>query len=210
MSAQGLVELGKLAAQYDFIVVHDFVYGAMGFAGQTVHSFLSCPELRERTVETYSLSKAFNVPGWRVGAVLGPARWIGPLAELKGKSDYGVFLPLQIAAAYAVSSARGVIAEQVEIYERRAQMVVAGLLNIGCAVERPAAGASVWAQLPVGSRAEAPELAESLLDAYGVALLPGNVFGPEFNRYVRIALVRPEQDLGVCLRGLGELLRRDS
>lgn len=193
----------ELAARYRFIVINDFVYGEMCHAGARAVSMLEIPGASEYAAEIYSLSKAYSVPGWRVGALVGNPRLVRALSLLKAHVDYGIFLPLQHAAAAALTQDNR-IAEQVTAqYEERCQLLVAGLQRLGWDVTPPRAGCSVWARLPEWLRREGSfAVSQRLLREAGVAVYPGAAFGVSkagasdsdrhfFDEWLRFALVVP-------------------
>lgn len=183
-------------------LINDFVYGEMGYSDtQGSSALVAAPRKRSgddrlRVVEIYSLSKAYSVPGWRVGALVGDSEVVQLLGRLKSQVDYGIFLPIQEAASAALCSDEDLVAPVVEEYSKRASVLVSGLERAGWAVWAPRAGASVWSRLPeeVG-RLGSLQAAQRLLRSTGIAALPGIVFGEEFDSYLRFALVAPEARL---------------
>lgn len=205
--------LYDLATRYNFFVINDFVYGEMGFRSEPVVSLLSVANFRERACETYSLSKAYNVPGWRVAALMGQAQVINKLSKLKANLDYGLFLAIQQAAAFALTCKEDLVRNSVLNYNRRCQVFTQGLEKQGWQVQFPNAGVCVWARM-------GPELSAKLKDssksyAYSKLLLsskrvlgvPGLNYGPEFDAYMRFAMVLSEDKLRVCLQRMEELQR---
>ncbi len=176
------------------VLLNDFVYGEMVYSrgeesGRGL-SFLSIPGAADSVLETYSLSKAYNVPGWRVGALLGNTKLLGEVARLKAHIDYGVFLPLQIAAAAALTCREKLARASVSEYEQRARVLGAELKRHGWEVEAPAAGASLWARLPQPQRAAGSmNFCERALTQQGILAMPGSLFGIDYREYVRFALV---------------------
>ncbi|MFM1847498.1 MAG: hypothetical protein RL417_972 [Pseudomonadota bacterium] len=192
-------ELGavvRAAAARGVVVINDFVYGEMVHRGGAAPSILSVESGETPKVEIYSLSKAYSVPGWRVGALVGSAELVRQIVRLKSHSDYGVFLPLQIAAAAGLGVNEDLAAPLTRQYAYRARVLVEGLRRLGLSVEVPAAGASVWAELPRG-RGEAGSFpfVRRLLEEGGVFAIPGAVFGERWDRHVRFALVHGEERL---------------
>jgi len=164
-----------------------------------------------RCVEVYSLSKAYNVPGWRVGAILGDEDVVRAVARLKAHSDYGLFLPLQHAAAVALSANEDLVRPTVTAYERRLRVLAAGLRALGWEVVEPRAGASLWTRYPQGFVSSTPgraesvsvSVAETLLRKAGILVSPGVVFGRDFDAFVRFAAVVPEERLRDVVIRLG-------
>ncbi|MCO6431727.1 MAG: aminotransferase class I/II-fold pyridoxal phosphate-dependent enzyme [Deltaproteobacteria bacterium] len=176
------------------LFVNDFVYGEMGFNGAPQPSLMSAPNASAKCVEIYSLSKAYCVPGWRIGALLGNPELVSKLARLKSHIDYGIFLPLQIAAAAALTCSSDLISGVVSEYHRRARDLTSGLQRLGWRVNAPQAGASVWASPPeaaasVDNGSFSLALARRLLLEHSVLVMPGCLFGSEFDSFVRFALV---------------------
>ena len=185
--------LSEVAIRLGLFVLNDFVYGEMGLKTQAI-SMLALSGAANWGAETYSLSKAYNVPGWRVGALLGNARVVSQLAELKSLVDYGVFLPIQIAAAAALQSQEDLVAPTVANYNLRLSLLLRGLTRLGWELNAPQAGCSVWAKLPSAHRAlGATGFCQRLLREHAVVALPGEIFGSEFKAWVRFAAVMPEE-----------------
>jgi alanine-synthesizing transaminase len=193
-----LESICRSAAAWGAVVINDFVYGDMVHRGEAAPSVLSISSDGPK-VEIYSLSKAYSVPGWRVGALVGPQAIVHQVARLKSHSDYGVFLPLQMAAAAGLGVSENLVAPLTRQYEHRARVLVDGLRRLGWRVELPAAGASVWAELPVDV-AGSFEYVRQLLEEAGVFALPGKIFGAQWDRYVRFALVQGEERLREALQ----------
>jgi alanine-synthesizing transaminase len=193
--------VAKICAQYDVLLINDFVYGEMCFSGVSATSALMAREHGARCVEVYSLSKAYNVPGWRVGAIMGTSEIVSGVARLKSQADYGLFLPLQYAASFALSSQEDLVAETVQTYQRRLRVLTAGLEECGCEVKAPQAGACLWVRLPTdvvsvgGVSSESTEFAIGLLEAENLVVTPGVLFGAEYDSYVRLAAVTNEERL---------------
>lgn len=193
----------------DIFVINDFVYGELGFRNQYLASLLSVEGFKECAVETYSMSKAYGVPGWRIGAVLGNSNVVKNVAALKTHTDYGAFLPLQYAAAATLSLESDLVGPVIQQYQSRCRVLVDGLNGLGFKVTRPTSGACVWAELPENMGGEDPALSFSLqcLQRHKILLTPGGIFGKEFSRYVRIAAVKESDELSSLLQGLGSLLK---
>ena len=189
-------ELARIAERRQVCVANDFVYGEMGFDAAVGCSLLGTPYFRREGLEIYSLSKAYSIPGWRVGAALGSARLINLLGRLKSRLDYGIFLPLQAAAAAGLSAEEDLVAPVTSQYQERALALVKGLRALGFELTAPAAGCSLWARLPLAYRSMgAEEFCRRLLQEERVMLLPGSVFGAEYTDFVRLALVSPVERL---------------
>jgi len=193
----------------EVFVINDFVYGEMGFRDKTVSSMLSVEGFKEIAVETYSLSKAYSVPGWRVGGIVGCSEVVERVSKLKSHTDYGVFLPLQFAAAAALMSGEDLVKTTTQRYERRCQLMRRGLERCGWKVREPDAGASIWVKIPeflLG--AGSLDCSKRLLQETGILVLPGVVFGPEFDGYVRMAAVLAEERIHQALFRIEEFSRQ--
>jgi alanine-synthesizing transaminase len=202
VTRQWWLEIGKVCAAANVTILNDFVYGEMCFSGEPAHSALCVTEVGATAVEVYSLSKAYNVPGWRVGALVGDTDIVSTVSRLKSQADYGLFLPLQYAAAQALISGDDLVSATVQTYHRRLKVLGAGLAELGWGVTVPEAGASVWAKYPEklaegesGSRFNSVNVARHLLDLSGVVVTPGILFGSQFDGYVRLAAVTNEERL---------------
>lgn len=193
-------------AETNAIVINDFVYGEMGFSAEPV-SLLSVRRSCLRLIETYSMSKAYSIPGWRVGAVCGDKNIVQAVANLKAKSDYGLFIPLQLAAGSLLSGNRDLVEPVRTQYRRRIALSVSELGNLGFEVRTPEGGASVWARLPSRLREMGSEkFCVDLLEREGIALLPGTTFGEKYREYLRIAMVATEEKLADMFSRMHKLL----
>lgn len=207
---EGLLPVVK---QHRVIVLNDFVYGEMCFGSLTAPSMLEVRGLLEHGAETYSLSKAYSVPGWRVGAIAGQSRLVHQVSRLKAHADYGLFLPLQMASAAALTGPAELVRPACEAYRERSQVLAAGLAKLGWELKQPSAGASIWAALPgevlqVLDGRLPPEESRSLvytrllLRYAGVMFMPGAAYGAQFDNYCRVALVKPSEELREVLERL--------
>jgi alanine-synthesizing transaminase len=203
--------VGAVCAQFGATIINDFVYGEMCFSGVSAVSALRAADVGARCVEVYSLSKAYNVPGWRVGALVGDAEIVGAVSRLKSHSDYGLFLPLQYAAAVALTCTEEIVKPTVATYERRLKVLSTGIQKLGWDVAPPAAGACLWAKYPQELAAQAGEgasrsiaVARYLLATSGVVVTPGIVFGEEFDDCIRFAAVTTEERLRDVVRMLAQ------
>ncbi len=203
----------SLAREYQCHVFNDFVYGELVHDGSAAPSLLRSEGARACCIESYSLSKAYSVPGWRVAAVLGNAQIVGAIASRKSTLDFGIFLPVQIAAAAALESGPSISRVAVEEYRSRAKALCAVLEKVGCVVEHPAAGGCVWARLPSGvedalrcsgGEMESRPIEELLLEKTGIVVAPGWYYGARqqgdgaaalWSSFVRFALVAPRERL---------------
>ncbi len=142
------VDVVKLAKRFGFMVIHDFAYGDVCFDGYQAPSFLSVPGAKEVGVETTTMSKGYNMAGWRLGFCAGNAEMIRALATIKGYYDYGIFQPIQIAGIVAMRHGEDLVERQAQEYQRRRDVLVSGLRRIGWEVESPKATMFVWAKYP--------------------------------------------------------------
>src|SRR5579864_9226939 len=147
------VDVVKLARRFGFMVIHDFAYGDVCFDGYRAPSFLSVPGAKEVGVETTTMSKGYNMAGWRLGFCAGNPEMVRALATIKGYYDYGIFQPIQIAGIVAMRLGDQHVEEQAAEYQRRRDVLVEGLQRIGWEVERPKASMFVWARYPQEWRA---------------------------------------------------------
>ena len=195
--------LVELARSYRSFVLNDFVYGEMCFSSGKAASLLAAAQNDDPCAETYSLSKAYNVPGWRVGALLGHSGLVELLAHLKSHLDYGIFLPLQLASAAALAAPAEVVGATLGAYQARAKTAADCLTRAGFKVRQSEAGACVWAQLPERVRPHDQRasfaLARNILAETGVAVSPGALFGEPWCGYLRLALVAPPERLRDCI-----------
>jgi LL-diaminopimelate aminotransferase len=180
------------AKEYDIIVLHDNAYCELTFDGYKAGSFLSFEGALEIGVEFNSLSKTYNMAGCRVGFALGNEEIIRNLKILKSNMDYGIFLPIQKAAIAALEGPQEYVKETALRYQKRRDILVDGLNSIGWKIRKPPATMFVWAPIPEGF-SDSMEFTLFLLEKTGVAVTPGSSFGERGKRFVRIALVQPEE-----------------
>lgn len=196
-------EVVELAKRYEFYVIHDFAYGLTTFDEYRAPSFLEVPGAKEVGVETFTMSKGYNMAGWRIGFVVGNADMIKVLANIKGYYDYGIFQPVQIATVIALRHCEEEMRSQARIYAARRDCLCDGLNRIGWRVQKPKATMFVWAAIPEAYRKLGSiEFAIRCLADAEVAVAPGRGFGEDGEGYVRIALVENEQRLTQAVRQL--------
>ena len=191
------------AKEHDLIVIHDFAYGDIVFDGYKAPSFLQVPGAKDVGIEFFSLSKSYNMPGWRVGFAVGNAEIINALARIKSYQDYGMFQPIQIAATVALNGPRDCVEEICETYRSRRDVLCESLNRIGWKVTPPKATMMVWAEIPdhfkkIGSL----EFCKKLLDTAKVAVAPGIGFGEGGDHFVRFSLVENEHRIRQAVRGI--------
>ncbi|MDX1763753.1 MAG: alanine transaminase [bacterium] len=191
------------AKENNVIVIHDLAYAELCYDGYRAPSFLQVPGAKEVGVEFTSLSKAYNMPGWRVGFAAGNREIIAALTRMKSYLDYGMFQPIQIAAIIALKGPQDCVDEIREMYRIRRDTLCDGLNRIGWEVCKPLATMFVWARIPEQYRAMGSlEFSKLLLDRTKVAVSPGIGFGEYGDDYVRFALVENEHRTRQALRGI--------
>jgi alanine-synthesizing transaminase len=200
------VKVVDFAREHHLMVVHDFAYADFTFDGYKAPSFLEIPGAKEVGVEIFSLSKSYNMPGWRVGFVCGNAKMVHALGRIKSYLDYGAFQPIQIAAIIALEGEQGCVEDIVELHRKRRDVLVDGLNKIGWTVEKPRGTMFVWAPIPEEFRSMGSlEFSKLLIQECKVAVSPGIGFGEYGDGHVRFALVENEQRIRQALRGLKSL-----
>jgi LL-diaminopimelate aminotransferase len=194
----------ELARKHEVLVVHDNAYSETTFDGYVAPSFLATPGAMEVGVEVFSLSKGFNMTGWRCAAILGNADAIATYWRLKTNVDSGLFEAVQIAAAAALTGPRKAIDEMNEIYARRRDLVVGTLREIGVEVQPPRGTIYIWAPVPDGH--SSTSFAELVLEEAAVVVSPGSMYGPSGEGFFRISLTTPDERLTEALERLREHL----
>ncbi len=197
------------AQEHRLMVVHDFAYADLCYDGYRAPSFLEVPGAKEVGVELFSLTKSYNMAGWRLAFACGNRQMIHALARIKSYLDYGVFQPIQIAGIIALEGDQRCVREIADVYRKRRDVLVDGLNKQGWAVPKPRGTMFVWAPIPEPFRAMGSlEFAKLLLQEAKVAVSPGIGFGEYGEGYVRFALVENEQRIRQALRGLKSLTGR--
>ena len=202
------VEVVKLAKKYGFMVISDFAYADVAFDGYQPPSFLAAPGATDVGVEFTTMSKGYNMAGWRVGYCCGNAEMIEALGVIKGYYDYGMFQAIQVAAIVALRHTQAAVEAQSQLYQQRRDVLVEGLRRIGWNVTAPKAGMFVWAPVPEAwaSKMSTMDFAMKLLDEAEVAVSPGSGFGPAGEGYLRMALVENENRLRQAVRQISRCL----
>ena len=201
-------QIVDMASRHGTLVVHDFAYADLGFDGYRPPSILQVEGAKEVAVEIFSMSKSYNMAGWRVGYCLGNARMIGALARIKSYLDYGVFQPIQIASIIALRECQEETRKICAIYQKRRDVLVSGLERAGWPVEKPRGSMFVWAPVPEKYRAHGSlEFAKLLMEKALVAVSPGIGFGPLGEGYVRFALVENDHRIRQATRSIGKFLK---
>lgn len=199
-----------LAKRHQIWVIHDLAYADIVFDGYKAPSILEVPGAIDIAIETYSLSKSYNMPGWRVGFACGNEELVAALTRIKSYLDYGTFTPIQVAAIAALEGPDDCVHEIRDLYEKRRNVLCDGLLDLGWSVDRPKATMFVWAPIPsfyahLGSL----EFSKYLLKEAHVAVSPGIGFGAQGDGFVRFGLIENGQRTRQALRNLKALFRRD-
>ncbi|NLF71737.1 MAG: aminotransferase class I/II-fold pyridoxal phosphate-dependent enzyme [Candidatus Anammoximicrobium sp.] len=204
------VEVVKLARRYGFMVISDFAYADVAFDGYRPPSFLTAPGARDVGVEFTTMSKGYNMAGWRVGFCCGNSEMIRALGIIKGYFDYGMFQAIQVAAIVALRHTEAAVEAQSALYQRRRDVLVEGLRRLGWEMNKPKAGMFVWAKVPEpwASSMSTMDFAMMLLDQGDVAVSPGSGFGESGEGFLRLALVENENRLRQAVRQIGRCLDR--
>jgi len=202
----------ELCDRHQVMCVNDFAYGETLFDGYKAPSLLQTPRATEFGVEFTTLSKPYNMAGWRIGFCCGNSEMIAALAKVKGYYDYGIFQAVQIAAIIAMREGDRHIAQQNAKYQERRDVLVKGLRKMGWDVESPRATMFVWAKVSPGHlepfHGSTNEFCLAMVDQADVAMTPGAAFGPGGEGYVRMALVENEHRIRQALRNLTRALAR--
>ena len=199
-----------LAKEHKIWVVHDIAYVDIVFDGYKAPSILQIPGAKEIAVEFFSMSKSYNMPGWRVGFMCGNKELVSALARIKSYLDYGTFTPIQIAAIAALEGPQECVAEIAEMYCKRRDVLCDGLNSIGWPVEKPKATMFVWAKIPEPYREMGSlEFCKKLLLDAKVAVAPGIGFGQYGDDHVRFGLIENEHRTRQAIRGIRAMMKKD-
>ena len=200
----------RLAREHNILVVHDLAYADICFDGYKAPSIMQVPGARDVAVEFFTMSKSYNMAGWRVGFMVGNKELVNALARIKSYHDYGTFTPIQVASIAALDGPQDCVAEVVQKYQSRRDVLCKGLHEAGWMVEIPKASMYIWARIPEPYRAMGSlEFAKRILEDAKVAVSPGIGFGEYGNDYVRFALIENEQRTRQAVRGIKEMFRKD-
>jgi alanine-synthesizing transaminase len=201
-------KLVAFAREHGILVVSDLAYAEITYDDYECPSVLQVPGALDVAVEFYSLSKTYNMPGWRVGFCVGNAEIIGALAKMKSYLDYGVFQPIQIAATHALNGPQDCVYELRTMYQSRRDTLVRGLARAGWPVDAPRASMFAWAEIPEAFKAMGSlEFSKHLLKEAKVAVSPGIGFGEYGDDFVRIALVENEHRIRQAVAGIRRALQ---
>jgi alanine-synthesizing transaminase len=199
-----------LAREHDILVVHDLAYADIVFDGYKAPSIMQVPGARDVAVEFFTMSKSYNMAGWRIGFMVGNADLVAALARIKSYHDYGTFTPVQVASIVALEGPQECVEEIRLSYQRRRDVMVKGLREAGWMVDNPKASMYIWAQIPEAYSAMGSlEFAKKLLNDAKVAASPGVGFGEYGDTHVRFALIENENRIRQAVRGIKEMLRKD-
>jgi alanine-synthesizing transaminase len=201
-------EVVRLASHHGSMILHDFAYADLCFDGYRAPSILEVPGAKECAVEIFSMSKSYNMAGWRVGFCLGNPKMIAALARIKSYLDYGVFQPIQIASIIALRECEEDTEKICNLYKKRRDLLVSGLNKAGWPVEAPKGSMFVWAPIPERFRDMGSlEFAKLLLEKSLVAVSPGIGFGPMGEGYVRFALIENDHRTRQAIRSIKQFLQ---
>jgi alanine-synthesizing transaminase len=199
-----------LARQHDILVVHDLAYADITFDGYVAPSIMQVPGARDVAVEFFTMSKSYNMAGWRVGFMVGNRDLVNALARIKSYHDYGTFTPIQVASIAALDGPQDEVIEIRNTYQRRRDVLARGLHEAGWMVEVPKASMYIWAEIPEPYRAAGSlDFAKRLLADAKVAVSPGIGFGDYGDGHVRFALIENEQRIRQAVRGIKDMFRKD-
>jgi alanine-synthesizing transaminase len=199
-----------LARTHGIYVVHDLAYADITFDGYRAPSIMQVPGARDVAVEFFTMSKSYNMAGWRIGFMVGNRDLVSALARIKSYHDYGTFTPIQVASIAALEGPQECVEEIRVQYQRRRDVLVKGLHEAGWMVENPKASMYIWAEIPdpykhLGSL----EFAKKVLGEAKVAVSPGVGFGDYGDTHVRFALIENEHRIRQAVRGIKEMFRKD-
>ncbi|VFR29174.1 Uncharacterized PLP-dependent aminotransferase YfdZ [plant metagenome] len=199
-----------LAREHDILVVHDLAYADICFDGYQAPSIMQVPGARDIAVEFFTMSKSYNMAGWRIGFMVGNRELVNALARIKSYHDYGTFTPIQVAAITALDGPQDCVQHVVEMYRNRRDVLARGLHEAGWMVEVPRASMYIWAHIPEPYRQLGSlEFSKRVLAEAKVAVSPGVGFGEYGDEYVRFALIENEQRIRQAVRGIKDMFRKD-
>jgi alanine-synthesizing transaminase len=202
--------LVAIAREHDIYVVHDLAYADIVFDGYRAPSIMQVPGARDIAVEFFTMSKSYNMAGWRVGFMVGNRDLVTALARMKSYHDYGTFTPVQVASIIALEGPQDCVETVRMVYQNRRDVLHAGLAAAGWQVDKPKATMYVWARIPEAYRAMGSlEFSKKLLADAKIAVAPGIGFGHYGDEHVRFALIENESRTRQALRGIREMFRKD-
>ncbi len=199
-----------LAREHKIYVVHDLAYADIVFDGYRAPSIMEVPGASDVAVEFFTMSKSYNMAGWRVGYMVGNRDLVAALARMKSYHDYGTFTPIQVASILALEGPQDCVEEIRQMYQKRRDALVSGLHAAGWMVENPRASMYVWAKIPEAYRKMGSlEYSKKLLSEAKVAISPGIGFGEYGDDHVRFALIENEARIRQAVRGIKDMFKRD-
>lgn len=201
-------KLVALCKEYGVWLVHDLAYADIAFDGYKPPSVLQVPGAKDIAVEFFTMSKSYNMPGWRVGFMVGNPELVGALSRIKSYFDYGTFTPIQVASITALEGPQDCVAQICGTYRSRRDVLVQGLNKLGWPVDLPKATMFAWAKIPEQYRyLKSLEFSKLLLEKSKVAVSPGIGFGEHGDDYVRFSLIENEERTRQALRGIRQIFQ---
>lgn len=198
----------SLAKEYGIYVIHDLAYADICFDGWKCPSIMQVPGARDVAVEFFTMSKSYNMAGWRIGYMVGNKTLVNALARIKGYNDYGTFTPIQVAAVAALEGPQDCVRQICDTYQRRRDVLYKGLHEAGWKVDKPKAGMYIWAQIPEAyASLGSLEFTKKLMVEAKVSVSPGIGFGDYGDTHVRFALIENEERTRQAIRGIKKMFR---
>lgn len=203
-------KLVALAKKHGVYIVHDLAYADIVYDGFKAPSIMQVPGAKDVAVEFFTMSKSYNMAGWRIGFMVGNRELVGALTRIKSYHDYGTFTPIQVGAIEALNGPQQCVEEVRKEYEHRRDVMVKGLHDLGWMVEKPKASMYIWAELPEFYKSMGSvEFSKRLLEKAKVAVSPGIGFGEYGEGFVRIALIENADRIRQALRGIRQMFKED-
>lgn len=203
-------KLVALAKKHGVYIVHDLAYADIVYDGFKAPSIMQVPGAKDVAVEFFTMSKSYNMAGWRIGFMVGNRDLVGALTRIKSYHDYGTFTPIQVGAIEALNGPQECVEEVRKDYEHRRDVMVKGLHDLGWMVEKPKASMYIWAELPEFYKSMGSvEFSKRLLEKAKVAVSPGIGFGEYGEGFVRIALIENADRIRQALRGIRQMFKED-
>lgn len=199
--------LVSLCKELGIYIVHDLAYADLTFDGYKAPSIMQVAGAKDIAVEFFTLSKSYNMPGWRVGFMVGCPKLVNALGRIKSYFDYGTFTPIQVAAIAALEGPQDCVAEIRDIYKHRRDVLVPGLNKLGWPVDLPKATMFAWAKIPEHFNMKSLEFSKKLLLEAKVAVSPGVGFGDQGDNYIRFSLIENEERTRQALRGIKQMFK---
>jgi alanine-synthesizing transaminase len=201
-------ELVAYAKKERFYIISDIAYADITYDGYVTPSIFQVEGAKDVAVESYTLSKSYNMAGWRVGFIVGNKKLIGALQKIKSWFDYGMFTPIQVASTIALDGPQECVEDIIETYKKRRDVLLESFANVGWIIDKPNASMFVWAKIPeAASHLGSMEFAKGLLSEAKIAVSPGIGFGAGGEGYVRIALIENENRIRQAARNIKKYLK---